>query len=155
MLAEYNMGYTRGGPASRASGPLSTIDHIHSIQRLLEVYIRHGYVGDGCIDRESFNDLAVFELEKPVEFSRNVFPVCLPITSDPPRRGETGYRLFGFGRDVADKEMETGILKELDSFVTDCSDEIAYDGIFCTSSKTSGLSCDVGYFVATRWAAAR
>uniref|UniRef100_A0A1I7T0B8 Peptidase S1 domain-containing protein n=1 Tax=Caenorhabditis tropicalis TaxID=1561998 RepID=A0A1I7T0B8_9PELO len=104
------------------------------------LYIRKGYVGDGCIDRESFNDIAVFELSEPVEFSRNIFPACLP--SKHPKIGDKGYKLYGYGRDPSDKQMESGKLKMLDSFVTECSDDFPYGGVFCTSAQNRGLSCD-------------
>ncbi|CAI2336355.1 unnamed protein product [Caenorhabditis sp. 36 PRJEB53466] len=106
------------------------------------LYIRNGYVGDGCIDRESFNDLAVFELEKPVKFSKNIFPACIPSSPTTPKKGDTGYKLYGYGRDPANKQMETGVLKSLNSFVTDCSDDFPYGGVFCTSANNRGLSCD-------------
>ncbi|EFP02195.1 CRE-TRY-9 protein [Caenorhabditis remanei] len=106
------------------------------------LYIRQGYVGDGCIDRESFNDIAVFELKEPIEFSRNIFPACLPSTSKSPVLGAKGYKLYGYGRDPADKQLESGKLKTLVSFVAECSDEFPYGGVFCTSAENRGLSCD-------------
>ncbi|EGT38219.1 CBN-TRY-9 protein [Caenorhabditis brenneri] len=111
----------------------------HGVQSL---YIRKGYVGDGCLDRESFNDIAVFELKEPVEFSRNIFPACLPSSSKSPKMGAKGYKLYGYGRDPSDKKLESGKLKTLNSFVAECSDEFPYGGVFCTSAENRGLSCD-------------
>lgn len=106
------------------------------------LYIRQGYVGDGCEDRESYNDLAVFELKEPIEFSRNIFPACLPSSAKPPRMGATGYKLYGYGRDPSDKQLETGKLKTLNSTVAECSAEFSYGGVFCTTPENRGLSCD-------------
>ncbi|CCD61669.1 Peptidase S1 domain-containing protein [Caenorhabditis elegans] len=106
------------------------------------LYIRKGYVGDGCIDRESFNDIAVFELEEPIEFSKDIFPACLPSAPKIPRIRETGYKLFGYGRDPSDSVLESGKLKSLYSFVAECSDDFPYGGVYCTSAVNRGLSCD-------------
>ncbi|PIC43845.1 hypothetical protein B9Z55_004427 [Caenorhabditis nigoni] len=106
------------------------------------LYIRKGYVGEGCENRESFNDIAVFELKEPIEFSRNIFPVCLPSKAKTPVMGAKGYKLYGYGRDPSDKALESGKLKTLVGTVTECSDEFPYEGVFCTAAENRGLACD-------------
>lgn len=100
----------------------------------------------------------MFELEEPIEFSKDIFPACLPSAPKIPRIRETGYKLFGYGRDrkfrflcdllkflipASDSVLESGKLKSLYSFVAECSDDFPYGGVYCTSAVNRGLSCDV------------
>ncbi|CAB3405483.1 unnamed protein product [Caenorhabditis bovis] len=107
------------------------------------VYIKKGYVGDGCEDRESQNDIAVFELKNPVLFSKNVWPACLPPRGYSPKMGDE-TSLYGYGRDPSHEgtSKEMGVLRSITSKVDDCSVDLTIKHFFCTTANNDGLSCD-------------
>ncbi|XP_063926216.1 trypsin-1-like isoform X2 [Zophobas morio] len=69
----------------------STTEDTPAKMRAVSAIIRHRN-----FDQESYNhDIALLKLRKPVEFSKNIRPICLPTGKDP--AGKTGT-VVGWGR---------------------------------------------------------
>ncbi|CAI5442643.1 unnamed protein product [Caenorhabditis angaria] len=105
-----------------------------------EVFVRKGYVGDGCFNRESFNDVAILVLAEPVEFSSHIYPACIGKTDASLENEE--IRLFGYGRDPSAEGQTMGILKYQNAKFGICPTTFNTTGLLCVNPLKQGLACD-------------
>lgn len=71
---------------------IKTDFEVQHVERRIKRVVRHRNFDS----RTLFNDVAVLTMDSPVQFSRNVRPICLPTTSTSIRHGQMGT-VIGWG----------------------------------------------------------